>query len=53
MKHAEFFKLKELTSEELKTYSGGNPVLWLVGGYIFGEVMQGIYQAQQNGCFSR
>lgn len=52
MKEIDFSNLKELTSDELKEYSGGGPFLWLIAGYVFGEVMDGIYRAQKRGCFS-
>lgn len=45
--------LKELTSAELRKYSGGGPILWFIGGYVFSEVMEGIYQAQKKGCLSK
>lgn len=48
-----FLNLKELTSAELKKHSGGGPFLWFIGGFVFGEVMQGIYQAQKKGCLSK
>lgn len=53
MENAKLLNLKELTSEELKKYSGGGPFWWFIGGYVFGEVMEGIYQAQKKGCLAK
>ena len=38
--------MKELTKKELKETQGGHFWWGLVAGYVFGEVMQGIYQAE-------
>lgn len=48
--------LKELSISELKEIKGGNPIvvglLWMAAGWVLGEIMDGIYQAQQKGCLS-
>lgn len=51
MKKNESLELTDLNESELKSYSGGNFLLGLLAGYVFSEVMQGIYQAQKAGCF--
>ena len=43
-----------LSDKQLKNIKGGNPWIWMVGGYIFGEVvdgvMQGIDRMQSDEC---
>ena len=31
--------MRELKVTEIEEVSGGNPFLWMVGGYVFGELV--------------
>ncbi len=47
----EDLKIRDMTSDEMKSFSGGlHPVIWLVIGYVVGEIVEGIDAANQRGC---
>jgi hypothetical protein len=52
MENFEKYQVKPLTSNEKIKHNGGwAPLLWMIAGYVIGEVLEGVYQAQQKGCF--
>lgn len=43
--------LVELNNDQLKaTDSGWTNLLWAVGGYVTGEILEGIYQYTEGDC---
>lgn len=47
----EYLNIRDMTSDEMKSFSGGlHPVIWLVIGYVVGEIVEGIDAANQRGC---
>lgn len=44
--------MKDLTYDELNNIEGGYSKFWVgvAVGWVVGEIVQGIYQAEQRGC---
>lgn len=36
--------MRELSVNEVNEVSGGHPFLWMVGGYVFGKVVDSLYE---------